>query len=130
MGGFSRGTQWRVPLERAFLLPLLSHERKEVARSPRQKKMAVGDVGILHLIRPRFARPPSPRGEGFGRGKPRPYIRYIGAAQMVYGRRRRFEMNPPCPFGTSHLFRDTPKIRAIGDGFLVGGTHACERSES
>ena len=31
---------------------------------------------------------------------------------------------------TSPLFRDTPKIRAIGDGFLAGGTHACERSES
>ena len=47
------------------------------------------------------------------------------------GRRR--QINSPLisqPAADSFPFRDTPKIRAIGDGFLAGGTHACERSES
>ena len=35
------------------------------------------------------------KGRLCGRGKPRPYIRYIGAAQMEYDRRRHFENESP-----------------------------------
>ena len=99
--------------------------------APRREVSGLHRIEDYKLLGPAayFVTPPAAEVDlGFLAGRGQSALRNANASVgATFGR-------PPIPPSrlcrATSLFRDTPKIRAIGDGFLVGGTHACERSES